>query len=570
MAAGSQRISDTENNDLLLLTLGLDTSEDDFSKAKGQLNGLKDAMSDLSSSFSLGDFIGGLNKAVQALRQAVKVWNALENKAIDVSTSRNYIQYDLTADEVQHMKERISADKVAKKYITEEGIEKDLSQLKDRQADTVWFGEYLNEKDAVAINQAGKILGWSELQGSNIGRMMTTSSPKEVYRLMASAYAELQRKAYASSGEERNKYEQLAGAIPFLNEGVKSLISLRTKPTDKNYNQYGNVIDQYILDYASSLGAYSMTLESVSGEVLAAQDAISEYKARIAMKGKGALTKLYAGLSGFVNDKAILPVLDAVDYLMTAVSGAESVVTYNEYTDAHGETPEYSKNRSSFIKTVKGLTGSDTKGVKINDYDVGARKTAYMTVGISGPAFTSEAMKDESALYETLTSEFALYDAMKLDQRNFLDQQIDFLGVMSRKIAEKEGISLKDAEKKLTDKNSPYYMPIGQQGFFASYITAYKQGLLGDLYEGPFGKKSNTEAFIDLMADVVNNTEHTFLSKRFPGLKEQLEEGEVKASKVSAPNGEFRLRVTVENEKGEVLKEEELTPEQVASLQFRQ
>jgi len=218
MAAGSQHISDTENDDLLLLTLGLDTSEDDFSKAKGQLNGLKDAMSDLSSSFSLDGFVGGLNKAVQALRQAVKAWNSLENKAIDVSTSRNYIQYDLTADEVQHIKERISADKVAKKYITEEGIEQDLYALNKRQASTVWFGDYLNEKDAVAINQAGKALGWSELQGSNIGRMMTTSSPKEVYRLMANAYAELQRKAYASRGEERNKYEQLANNIPFLNE----------------------------------------------------------------------------------------------------------------------------------------------------------------------------------------------------------------------------------------------------------------------------------------------------------------------------------------------------------------
>ena len=555
MAAGSQHISDTENSDLLLLTLGLDTSEDDFSKAKGQLNGLKDAMSDMTSTFNLGGFIGGLNKAVQALREAVKLWNMLEDKAIDVSTSRNYVQYDLTADEVQHIKERISADKVAKKYITEEGIEQDLKSLNKRQASTVWFGEYLNEKDAVAISQAGQALGWSELQGSNIGRMMTTSSPKEVYRLMASAYAELQRKAYASSGEERNKYEQLANNIPFLNEGVKSLISLRTKPTDKNYNQYGNVIDQYILDYASSLGAYSMSIEGASGEVLAAQDAISEYKARISMKGKGALTKLYAGMSGFVNDKAVLPVLDAVDLLMTAMTGAENVATYNEYTDAHGETPEFYKSRSAFVKTVKGLIGSDAKGIKVNDYDVGGRKTAYMTAGISGL---------------DLTSEFALYEAMKLDQRNFLDQQVDFLGIMSSKIAQKEGISLKEAEKKLTDKNSPYYMPIGAQGFISSYITAYKQGLLGDLYDGPFGKKSNTEAFIDLMADVVNNTEHAFLSKRFPGLKEQLEEGEVKATKVSGPNGEFRLRVTIENEKGEVLKEEELTPEQVASLQFRQ
>lgn len=555
MAAGSQHISDTENSDLLLLTLGLDTSEDDFSKAKGQLNGLKDAMSDMTSTFNLGGFIGGLNKAVQALREAVRLWNMLEDKAIDVSTSRNYVQYDLTADEVQHIKERISADKVAKKYITEEGIEQDLESLNKRQASTVWFGNYLNENDAVAISQAGQALGWSELQGSNIGRMMTTSSPKEVYRLMASAYAELQRKAYASNGEERNKYEQLANNIPFLNEGVKSLISLRTKPTDKNYNQYGNVIDQYILDYASSLGAYSMSLEGASGEVLAAQDAISEYKARISMKGKGALTKLYAGMSGFVNDKAVLPVLDAVDLLMTTISGSENPSTYNEYTDAHGETPEFYKSRSAFVKTVKGLIGSDAKGVKVNDYDVGGRKTAYMTAGISGL---------------DLTSEFALYEAMKLDQRNFLDQQVDFLGIMSSKIAQKEGISLKEAEKKLTDKNSPYYMPIGAQGFISSYITAYRQGLLGDLYEGPFGKKSNTEAFIDLMADVVNNTEHAFLSKRFPGLKEQLEEGEVKATKVSGPNGEFRLRVTIENEKGEVLKEEELTPEQVASLQFRQ
>lgn len=555
MAAGSQHISDTENSDLLLLTLGLSTSEDDFNKAKGQLSGLKDAMSDMTSTFNLSGFVGGLNKAVQALREAVRIWNMLENKAIDVSTSRNYIQYDLTADEVQHIKERISADKVAKKYITEEGIEQDLYALNKRQASTVWFGDYLNEKDAVAINQAGQALGWSELQGSNIGRMMTTSSPKEVYRLMASAYSELQRRAYSARGEERNKYEQLANNIPFLNEGVKSLISLRTKPTDKNYSQYGNVIDQYIFDYASSLGAYSTSLEGASGEVLAAQDAVSEYKARIAMKGKGALTKAYAGLSGFINDKAVLPVLKSVDLLMTAVSGAENVATYNEYTDAYGETPEYAKSRSDFVKTVKGLTGSDTKGVKINDYDVGGRKTAYMTAGISGL---------------DLTSEFALYEAMKLDQRNFLDQQVDFLGIMSNKIAQKEGISLKEAEKKLTDKNSPYYMPIGTQGFVSSYITAYKQGLLGNLYDGPFGKKSNTEAFIDLMADVVNNTEHAFLSKRFPGLKEQLEEGEVKASKVSGPNGEFRLRVTIENEKGEVLKEEELTPEQVASLQFRQ
>ena len=555
MAAGSQHISDTENSDLLLLTLGLDTSEDDFSKAKGQLSELKDAMSDMTSSFNMDGFIGGLNKAVQALRTAVKIWNSLENKAIDVATSRNYVQYDLTADEVQHIKERISADKIAKKYITEEGIEQDLKTLNKRQASTVWFGNYLNENDAVAISQAGQALGWLELQGSNIGRMMTTSSPKEVYRLMANAYAELQRKAYASRGEERNKYEQLANNIPFLNEGVKSLISLRVKPTDKNYSSHGNVIDQYILDYASSIGAYSMAIEEASGEVAAAQDAISEYKARIATRGKGALTKLYAGASGFVNDKLMLPALDAVDYLMTVASGVENTATYNEYSDAHGETPEYAKNRSSFIKNVKGLTGSDSKGVKVNDYDVGARKTAYMTAGIADVA---------------LASEFSLYEAMKLDQRNFLDQQIDFLGIMTNKIAEKEGISLKEAEKKLTDKNSPYYMPIGQQGFIASYITAYKQGLLGDLYDGPFGKKSNTEAFVDLMADVVNNTEHAFLAKRFPGLKEQLEEGEVKASKVSGPNGEFRLRVTIENDKGEVLKEEELTPEQVASLQFRQ
>ena len=384
---------------------------------------------------------------------------------------------------------------------------------------------------------------------------MTTSSPKEVYRIMASAYAELQRKAYATSGEERNRYEQLANNIPFLGEGTKSLISLRVKPTDKNYGQYGNVIDQYIWDYASSLGAYSSSLEGASGEVAAAQDAISELKAQIGMKFKGTLTKIYAGASSLVNDKAIIPALQGVDYLMNLVSGAESISTWNELLDPRGHTPEFSKNKKDFTKKVSSLTGSDSKGTKINTYDVGGRKTALMTAGISDV---------------DIPQEFALYEAMKLDESNFLSQQVDLLGYLSSKIAEKEGISLKESEKLITNKESKYYMPIGQQGFVATYIQAYKQGLLGESGEGPFGApRSNTEAFLDVMADVLNNTEHAYLKARFPGLSEQLDKGEVTATKTQSPSGEFKLNVVVTNEKGEVLKEETLTAEQLSTYYGR-
>ena len=99
-------MSDISNNDdgTLLLELGVDVDENSFDRAKKSLEDLREGMEDLSMDLDLGNFLSGLRTAASVLKGIVDMWNALENKALEVSFSTNdYLPYNITPGQRQNI-----------------------------------------------------------------------------------------------------------------------------------------------------------------------------------------------------------------------------------------------------------------------------------------------------------------------------------------------------------------------------------------------------------------------------------------------------------------------------------
>ena len=155
-------MSDPNNNDddLLLLTMRVETDENSLSELNRKMLSLRETMQDTVKTIDLSDWATSLGAAVNALRAAVDAWNSLENKVIGVATNRNYLPYGISAGEAESINTKITANKIAQQTgLSSGGVLSSLIQISEEQQNVVGLGHDPNQYNWVALHELGRALG---------------------------------------------------------------------------------------------------------------------------------------------------------------------------------------------------------------------------------------------------------------------------------------------------------------------------------------------------------------------------------------------------------------------------
>ena len=152
-------MSDPSNNDddLLLLTMRVDTDENSLSELNRKMLALRETMQDTAKTIDFSAWGTPLDAAVQALRAAVSAWNALENKTIGVATERNYLPYGISAGEAESINTKISANKIAQETgLSGSGVLSSLLRISEEQYNVKGLGHDPNQDNWVALHTLGR------------------------------------------------------------------------------------------------------------------------------------------------------------------------------------------------------------------------------------------------------------------------------------------------------------------------------------------------------------------------------------------------------------------------------
>ena len=551
MGVGSMHISDTENDSLLLLTLGLDVADDDFTKASNAISALKNKLSDVTSSFSVGDFVDGLNKAVQALRAAVNVWNSLENHAISFSTSQSGLQSGLTSAEKSTLYYRLQADKVAKNAgVTSTSVENTIDAIRLQQGTSEWQGSPLSTSQAVAIQRAGMTLGRQDAQGSALSDLLTKAPAKDVYLLIGDLYAELLRKAKEalSKGDKTaaNAYMQQASLLPFLTAADQNYIS-REVDLNPDYARSGNPEAKFFYEKAYTVGNKGDRLKELAAEAETYQSAFAKIRAELKQTTDYVGTVLY--------DKGgnlILGLGKAFNLGVKAITGQQNAGSLSGTSLFDSVVKVKGWDSKNHKKSVQALTGFDSTGTESLS-DLTAEMQAHL-------AMARQAVSP-------ILGEIDLYEAYKMSQSNYTDQVNEFMREYQQQLVKHLGITDKQAYALLNNPNSTYYMPIKDTGLVGAYSKAYKLGLYENFEYGPENSRvvtrENEQGYLQAM-NTVFSVSHEYMRKLFPNIPE----GEV-TSKVVEKNGKSILEVHIVDDKTHNEEVLELDANTLASITMR-
>lgn len=563
----AQEAISNDNDDLLLLTLGLDTKDDDFSKARNQIKLLQDSMKDTESVFNLGNFVSGLNKAVQALRTAVNLWNGLENKAVSVGTNTNYLPFGTSAGEIETIRTKIDSSKVAQaNKLSSGGVLSTLASIASEQANVRFQGADPNAKAWISLTELANELGDKRFQGSNLSNMLTKSTSIDVLLAISDLMSNASRWAYSvPEGAERQRRLQLWNQVknsPYFNEGMADFIANLTKPENQTWGKSGNVMDPYLSGAPEDLGTYGAVREKSSSKSLNISEALNYLKTDRDELLNNVATNLYNSLA----ESYVLPASRTVTTLGKALSGVltKKYMTEMPTFEAYGwwdktaslgigdSVLEISKQERKLFSSVAGLneTGDFYKG----DLEHRASKALSYYTGTDN----------------ALIGELGLYELAKMTQANYAEQSLvamtwardnlikNVTGNMTdangKRIKAKEAYNR--AEAMLTDPNSVYAQAFASGGF---------TGLASTLYSN---KALTEKDYVDFMAKVINETKHNEISKYYADVKT---DDEVTATTKTKKEGGvtktvIELQITAPNGEKTV---QEITPEELSSLQLR-
>ena len=530
------------DDDLLLLTMRLDTNEDDFSKARQQVKQLQDSLRDTSSSIGdLGGFVSGLKEAVAALRIAVKAWNSLENKAISVATARNYLPFGISSGEAESISTKIDANKSAKKLgWSGASTLSVLANIAQEQSNITTQGMEPNSKSWIALSNLGRIMGDNRFQGEKLSSLLTTSTSSEVLNSIAGLVTNASRRAYSLKGEQR---QELLGYIsqvknsPYVPAGMIDWIMLMTNPDNATWGKSGIPTTPLLSATVDDLGNYGKNLGVKGAKSLDISSAISYNLQELKEGINSGVVTTYNSLG----EMFVLPFTQALANTAALFSGKK--LDNMSIKDLHMGPEEGVRvikeaMSSKFARRMGSAVLLDSTGT-VSTVDTSARGSNTLAYSL----YTDNA----------ILGELGLYEYGKLAQANYSHQALATLSWAKSKLIG-SGLSSSEAEKQLKGK---YADAFAEGGF---------TGLYRALYAG--GAVSSSE-YLDIMASVINSTKHDELN-RYNSNIDANSEVTAKTTQNSLGQTVLRLELTVVNPEtgARDVSTVDLTPEQLSSVQM--
>lgn len=586
-------MSDPSNNDddLLLLTMRVDTDENSLSELNRKMLALRETMQDTAKTIDFSDWGTSLNAAIQALRAAVSAWNALENKTIGVATDRNYLPYGISAGEVESINTKITANKIAQETgLSGGGVLSTLLRISKEQYNVKGLGHDPNQDNWATLHTLGRALGDDRFTGDNLSELLTDSTSVEVLTAISDLLAKANRKAYSmpEGSEQRQSWIKMINSVqasPYVPDNLETYLALMTKPENQTWGKSGDPFKQLISGTPEDVGNYNKSLEEESAKSLSVHSALSHLKTEREEFWNRAGTSAY----NIVGESVLLPLSNTVTTIAKALSGKAmsnmpfegySILDYMQVSSPYLQAKrERGKFSSSVLLDETGTVFKGdlkTRAAQAKQYAKGTG-TDSAPLGELGDVKTRAAQDKQHAtgMSNALLSELGLYELAKMSQTDFNVQSVTAMmyardalvrnvtGKLTYSEGKKKGkrLSAKDAyaaaEEMLTSEDRPYAQAYKSGGFTGLYSELYKTQAL------------TAKEYLALMERVINETKHNEINKFYGDVDKN---SEVKAD-VRKVDGQNVLRVvlTVKDENtGKTLSQQEtdLTPDQVASMRL--
>ena len=558
-------MSDSSNNDddLLLLTMRVETDENSLSELNRKMLALRETMQDTVKTIDLSDWATALGAAVNALRAAVDAWNSLENKAIGVATARNYLPYGISAGEAESINTKIAANKIAQETgLSSGGVLSSLIRISEEQYNVKGLGHDPNQDDWVALHELGRALGDERFTGANLSHLLTESTSVEVLTAISDLLAKANRKAYSlpEGSEQRQRWIQMINSVqdsPYVPDNLETYLALMTKPENQTWGKSGDPFKQLISGTPEDIGNYNERLEKESAKSLSVHSALSYLKTEREEFWNGLGTSAY----NIVGENIILPLSNTVTTIAKAISGkAMSNMPFEGYSawDYMQLANPYFKARMEKDKFSSSALLDETSTVFKGDLKARAAQAKQYATD------TDNAILGELGLYELAKMSQADFNVQSITAMMYARDALvrNVTGDMTYSEGKKKGkrLSSKDAyaaaEEMLTSEDSPYAQAYQAGGFTGLYAELYKNQAL------------TAKEYLDLMEKIINKTKHEEINK-FYGDVDKNSEVKADVRKVDGKNV-LHLELTIKDEKtGQVYPQEtDLTPDEVASLRL--
>ena len=551
-------MSDSSNNDddLLLLTMRVETDENSLSELNKRMLALRETMQDTAKTIDLSDWATSLGAAVQALRAAVNAWNSLEDKAINVAKNRNYLPYGISAGEAESINTKISANKIAQQTgLSSGGVLSSLINISEEQQNVVGLGHDPNQDNWVALYELGRALGDERFTGANLSHLLTEATSVEVLTTISDLLVKANRKAYSmpEGSEQRQSWIKMINKVqdsPYVPANLETYLALMTKPENQTWGKSGDPFKQLISGTPEDIGNYNKNIEEESAKSLSIHSALSDLKTEREEFWNRTGTSAY----NLVGENVILPLSNTVTTLAKAVSGKamsnmpfegynalNHVLLPNPYVKAKMEKDKFSS--SALLDETGTLFKGDLKaraaqakqyatdtGFKVDLYELAKAAlvrnvTSKMTYSEGKKQGKQLSNEDASvAAEEMLTGESGLYELAKAALvRNVTSK-------MTYSEGKKQGKQLSNedayaaAEELLTSDASPYAQEYKSGGFPGLYSALYKNQVLTDKEYRTLVERVSTETehkelnkaynkeYHDLAESVSTETEHKALN----------------------------------------------------------
>ena len=501
------------NDDLLLLTMRFETDENSLAELGNRMLAVRKMMEDVTKSFDLSGMVSGLNRAVQALRSAVKIWNSLENKAISVATNRNYLPYGISAGEAESINTKVSANKAAQSVkLTGGGILSSLTRIAEEQGNIMEFGQDPNQNNWVALYTLGSVMGDDRFTGDKLKTLLTRESSATVFTTITSLLANATRKAYSlpEGSQERQQLLQYLRAVqssPYVPEGTLEYISLMTNPENQTWGKSGDPMKPLISGTPEDIGTYGEKIERYGSKSLSIQEALGYLKTEREEVWNKAGTSLY----NFVGESFVLPLSQTLTNISKVLSGkAMANQPFEGYNWADylniGNNPVTLATSAEYRSVYSPVVGLDETGSMFKG-DLAAR--------------AQRALHYYTDTDNAILGELGLYELSKMSQTDFAQQSLTAM-----KFA--QDALIRNVTGKLTyEEDVDRWRKKGRRLTWGDASQRAQQMLT----EGTYAQAYMEGGFIGLYSELYKN--HALTDKEYLELMEKVVRGAAQRSGVS-------------------------------------
>lgn len=470
----TQNGQDTEDNGLLLLTLGIQDDEDSFRKAKNEVEGLKDTLSNLD----IG--IGGLedlNKLVQGLRTVKNILDTITADALPTAVrNATAYTYGLSMGENQSLEFMGRGDVAGVYGINADQVRASLNAISKEYAGVTKLGQ-LNETEWTTVSMLAESVGVSGWQKNNlVSKFAGGEKPLAVYRsffdeLLGAAYDKL-----STMPEGTAKTDLLAlinktiDVVPWASQSMAL------------YEAGLRSVTKTPVELFTSTAVGNTDLTTGAGQI----KLLSDWDEQLRLSGD----QKKAEIARRWRENFVLPVGVGWDLMKENALGMLEYATRFLDADTYNALPGYKYNSNLASSWSAGWRG-------IGDFFAGD-KDVLSVLGYEGSMRT----KDFSSLQSDLLSlaeiaytaendvdpvarELTLFDAAYFSNKDFEANTKDMLNDVRHRLIDKlkkeQKLSDKDARAEalrlMSDETSPYYsnwlsMGVGPSGYMTKMTEA--------------------------------------------------------------------------------------------------